>query len=176
MRLDRRVLLVAAQPLELTAGSVAVPLLTASPRAVVLDRLGSENENESPPANGSKHPLLAVAARLALSSGQESRAVIVGASNFVDSRSFRDPALMGNRVLAEQTVSWVAARPLVVGIPDREPLPAGLALTEDSLGDVLSYVLLYMPGAALSIGLWVLWRRRQAEARSRAEPVPTEVR
>ena len=101
--------------------------------------------------------------------------MIVGTSNLVDSRSFRDPALTGSRVFAEQAVGWVAARPLLVSIPDREPLPAGLALTEDSLGDVLAYVLLYMPGAALSIGLWVLWRRRVAEARSRAAPDPTEV-
>jgi hypothetical protein len=172
MRLDRRVVLVAAQPLELTGGSTAVPLLSASHEAVILDRLGSETE--SAPTNNSRRPVVAAASRLTTGSGEEVRAVIVGASNPAESRSFRDASLSGNRVFVEQALGWVAARPLLVGIPEKEPLPAGLALTEDSLADVLRYVMLYMPGAAFFIGVWVLWRRRQAEARSRAEPGPED--
>jgi len=172
MRVDRRVLLVAAQPLELAAGGTAVPLLMASSEAVVLDRLGSEDDR--PEGLGGKRPLVACAARTQSSSGRELRAVIVGASNPADSHSFRDPALVGDRAFVEQALGWVAARPLLVGIPEGQPLPAGLALTEESLGDVLRYVLLYMPGAAFFIGAWVLWRRRKAEARFRSEPAAPE--
>jgi hypothetical protein len=166
MRMDRRVLLVAAQPLALAPGSAAVPLLSASLDAVVLDRLGTEIE--TPPSAHTERPLVAAAMRRPLPTGGEVRAVVVGTSNILDSRSFRDPALVGSRAFAEQAVGWVAARPLVVSIPDRPPLPAGLALTEESLADVLSYVLLYMPGTALFLGVWVLLQRRRREALSRA--------
>jgi hypothetical protein len=165
MRLDRRVLVIAAQPLELAPHSAAVPLLTASLDAVVLDRLGTEVE--TPPSARSVRPLVAAATRLSQPTGKEIRAVVAGTSNMLDSRSFRDPALSGNRVFAEQALSWVAARPLVVSVPDRAPLPAGLALTEESLADVLSYVLLYMPGTAFFLGVWVLWQRQRKEALSR---------
>jgi ABC-2 type transport system permease protein len=172
LRVDRRVLLVAAQPLELAPGGTAVPLLLASAEAVVLDRLGGESDRSE--AAGGKRPLVAAAARSQSSSGRELRAVIVGASNPADSHAFRDPALVGNRAFVEQALGWVASRPLAVGIPEGQPLPAGLALTEESLGDVLRYVLLYMPGAAFFIGVWLLWRRRKAEARFRREPAAAE--
>lgn len=167
LRLDRRAVLVAAQPLELTGGSSAVPLLTASSDAVVLDRLGAELDGAA--AEDGQRPLLAAAARTALAGEQEARALIVGASNLADSRSFRDPALAGNRAFVEQGLAWLASRPLARAVSDHEPLPAGLALTEESLGDVLRYVLLYMPGTAFFLGVWVLWRRRHAEARARSE-------
>lgn len=173
MRLDRRVLLIAAQPLELTPGSAAVPLLSASLDAVVLDRLGTESETAT--SARSERPLVAVALRKPLAGGGELRAVVAGTSNVLDSRSFRDPALAGNRAFAEQALGWVAARPLALSIPDRAPLPAGLALTEDSLSDVLSYVLLYMPGTALFLGVWVLLQRRRREALSRAGRTAPEV-
>lgn len=168
MRLDRRAVLVAAQPLELSAGSSAVPLLTASSEAVILDRLGAEIESGQ--RKQAAPPLLAAASRISASSGQEVRAVIVGTSNVADSRSFRDAALSGNRTFVEQALAWIASRPLAHAVPDQEQLPAGLALTEESLTDVLSYVLLYMPGTAFFLGVWVLWRRRQTEARARIEP------
>jgi len=167
MRLDRHAVLVAAQPLRLTPASSAVPLLSASEQAAVLDRLGAEVV--LPDAGPKERPLLAAATRALSSSGQEVRAVLVGTSNLADSRSFRDPALLGNRAFTEQALGWVAARPVALAIPDDDPLPAGLALTEESLADVLLYVMLYMPGAAFFVGLWVLWQRNKNEARARAK-------
>jgi len=161
MRLDRRAVIVAAQPLELLGSSSAVPLLTASPSAVVLDRLGSEGGGSAP--SDAKRPLVAAAARVSMPAGHETRAVIVGTSSPLDSASFRDPALLGSRTFAERALGWVAARQDSLAVPQREALPAGLALTEESMQDVLSYVLLYMPMTAFLVGVWVLWRRRRAE-------------
>ena len=82
-------------------------------------------------------------------------------------RSFRDAARIGDRLLVENSLSWAAARPAIVNVPEKPARAVGLALTEESLGEVLRYVLLYMPGAAALAGLLLLLRRRAQEKSSR---------
>jgi hypothetical protein len=94
--------------------------------------------------------------------------VVVGTANVAFSQSWRDATLLGNRVFVESALSWLAAKPAIVSVPEKPSHPAGLSLTEDSLGEVLRYVLLYMPGSALLLGALILLRRRQTERRSRA--------
>lgn len=166
-RMDRRVVVMASQPIALAEGSRALPLLAATPAAVILDSLGGQPEPASP--TGSTGPLVAAAAELppTTPNAGPSRLVIAGTSALIDSHAFRDAALVGNRAFSEAAVAWVTERPAVVSVPDLPPLPAGLALTEESLSAVLRYVLLYMPGTALSLGAFVLLRRRTLESRSR---------
>jgi hypothetical protein len=71
-------------------------------------------------------------------------------------------------MLVESALSWLAAKPAIVSVPEKPSHPAGLSLTEESLTEVLRYVLLYMPGSALFLGALILLRRRQTERRSRA--------
>jgi len=95
------------------------------------------------------------------------RAVIVGSSNVAWSRNWADPAMLGNRLFVESAVSWLAARPPLVSVPEKESAEPGLVLTDDALGEVFRYVLFYMPGSAAAFGLFVLWRRRTTERRAR---------
>ncbi|HEV8247236.1 MAG TPA: hypothetical protein VGP93_15770, partial [Polyangiaceae bacterium] len=95
------------------------------------------------------------------------RVVIAAASNLPWNRSFHDAALLGDRLFVENGVAWVAARPLLVSVPEKSAHDIGLALTEDSLSEVLRYVLIYMPGVAALLGVLVLFERRKREKRSR---------
>jgi hypothetical protein len=74
---------------------------------------------------------------------------------------------VGDRLLVENALAWAAARPAIVNVPEKSPRAGGLALTEESLGEVLRYVLVYMPGAAALAGLLILLRRRAQEKSSR---------
>jgi nitrate reductase gamma subunit len=82
-------------------------------------------------------------------------------------RNFQDPALYGNRRLIENAISWVAAHPVMISVPEKPERDLGLSLSEESLGEVARYVLLYMPGSVALIGAFVLLRRRNVEKRSR---------
>lgn len=95
------------------------------------------------------------------------RLVAVGTANVAFGQAFRDPTLLGDRIFIESALSWLAAKPAIVSVPEKPSHPAGLSLTEESLGEVLRYVLLYMPGAALVLGGLILVRRRSTERRSR---------
>jgi nitrate reductase gamma subunit len=72
-------------------------------------------------------------------------------------------------LLVESSVAWVAARPAIVSVPEKPARAVGLALTEESLGEILRYVLIYMPGTAALVGFMLLYRRRAQEKRSRRE-------
>jgi nitrate reductase gamma subunit len=63
----------------------------------------------------------------------------------------------------------VAARPAIVSVPEKPARAVGLSLTEESLGEILRYVLVYMPGTAALAGFVLLYRRRAMETRSRRE-------
>jgi nitrate reductase gamma subunit len=52
----------------------------------------------------------------------------------------------------------------MVTIPSKGTHAVGLALTEASLGEVWRYVLIYMPGSVILLGLLVLHRRRINDA------------
>lgn len=157
-RTDARVVATFAQPLGRTPKSSTLALLETSPNAVAIDNLKSlEDEGES------GRPLtLAYAGSLATSDGKVQRWAVMGTSNVLSNASFRDPALFGNQVLAENSFSWLLERPQLVSVPERAPLSAGLNLTEESLGELLRYVLIYMPLSAACTGALVLYRRRRS--------------
>jgi hypothetical protein len=98
------------------------------------------------------------------------RMVVVGSTNVAFGQAWRDATLLGNRILTESIVSWLAAKPAIVSVPEKPSHPAGLSLTEESLGEVLRYVLVYLPGSSLALGAFILVRRRVVERRSRQRP------
>jgi hypothetical protein len=174
-KVDFRVVVSEARSLELS--EPARPLLQSSSEALAIDDV-------APLLAGSRAPegtapavrVLAAAAELPKPPGSKAphgaRVVIAGASNLPWGRSFRDPGLIGDKLFVENALAWVAARPAIVNVPPRKAREVGLALTEESLGEVRRYVLIYMPGAAAFTGVLVLYRRRALEKRSRkaAEP------
>lgn len=96
------------------------------------------------------------------------RLFVSGASNLAWNRNFQDPALYGNQRLIENVVSWLAARPSMLSVPQKAEREVGLSLSEESLDEVQRYVLLYMPAASGLLAAFVLLRRRNHERASRA--------
>ena len=95
------------------------------------------------------------------------RLVVLGTSSLAWGVNFRDPGLMGDRLLIESVFSWLAATPALVTVPDKPSVQLDVALTEESLTSVWRYVILYMPGTALLLGVLVMYRRRAVERSSR---------
>lgn len=161
-----RVIVQSVQPLAAVGDGAA--LLRASSASLQLRRLDAEETESTRITSPGDGPVIAIASRGARASGKrERRAVIVGTSSFADNTALRDPALYGSRVLLDRALGWTTARPAAVSIPDARPLPAGLTLTEESLGALLRYVLVYLPLTAALSGAFVLVRRHQREQRSR---------
>lgn len=168
-KIEARVLVSEASSLRLQSAE-AKPLLVSSSEAFVIDdvrplldgRLDSSSAPHGPQT-------LAVARELpkSASAAHAPRIVFVTAANVAHNRNFRDSGLYGDRIFLENAISWLAARPALVSVPDKAPREVGLALSEDSLGEVMRYVLIYMPGSAALLGLAVILRRRSVEKRSR---------
>jgi hypothetical protein len=176
-KIDSRVLLNGAQSLRLLPGSVAVPLLVSSDKALALKDLGALLGDSDKSAELDDAPrqsfTLAIAAELPKLQGSAQahgpRLVIAGASNLGWSRNYSDPALYGDRLFTENALSWLGSHPALVSVPEKPEHDVGLSLSEESLGGVLRYVLLYMPGSAALLGVFVLLRRRATEKQSRSD-------
>lgn len=163
-----------SRSLTLVSGGLAKPLLESSPDALAIEDLGALLDGKGPPADAKRDKrTLVAAAELPKPAGSTEkhgpRLVVSGFSGLGTAQSYRDPALVGNRLLFENALAWAAARPPIVSVPEKPARAVGLALTEDSLGEVLRYVLIYMPGAAALIGVFVLLRRRAEERASRRD-------
>lgn len=178
-KIDFRVLVVGSQSLGTTEGSPAKALLTSSSQSFALTDLSrvQRGERELVPLDAVSGPhIVALAADRAsdtsdadgasttaekASERRGQRIVVAGAANLAWSRNWRDPTLLGNRLFVENAVSWLVDRPALVSVPKRRSFPAGLNVTEESLEDVLLYVMVYMPLTAALMGAFVLFRRRK---------------
>ncbi len=171
-----RVLVSAAQSLRAT-GERPVSLLVSSEKAFVLKDIRPFVEQGKPVTKGEGDKsgpfVVAYAAELPKPKASKAphgpRMVVVGSANLAWSRNWREPTLLGNRLFVESALSWLAARPALVSVPEKASHDVGLALTEESLGDVRNYVLLYMPLSVAALGIFVMLRRRSKEKRSRRE-------
>jgi hypothetical protein len=184
-RIDARPLIVAARPLATTEDSRATVLLTSSEQSFAVGNLrpleaAGGTLLRAPGDASGPFPLALAVELLPQVSGTSApkqdanhtpargaRVVVVGTANLAWADSYRDANLFGARLFTENAISWLADRPALVSVPEREGFTAGLTLTEDSLGDVESYVLLYMPLTAALTGLFILLRRRSTERKSR---------
>jgi hypothetical protein len=161
------------------SGSPA-PLLQTSEEAFSVRDIRPFTEEgkkvEKGPGDASGPFTLAMAAELPKPSGSKAphgpRLVALGTSNPLWNEVWRQPSQLGARRFAESLLAWLTARPAIVSVPEKPAQEVGLALTEESLGEVMRYVLLYMPVMALICGGLTLWRRRQSEKRSREPSRP----
>jgi hypothetical protein len=164
---DFRLLVIGGQSLGTTDGSKAKPLLLTSKESFAITDIraaeGRAGELEPKDPNASGPYYVAMASQLGKKSDSQrgARLVVVGSASLAWSRNWRDPALLANRLFVENAVAWLTSVPALVSVPKQQSHPAGLSLTEDSLGEVLRYVLLYMPGTAVGLGFVVVWRRRK---------------
>ena len=174
-KLSSRVLVVQSRSLEV--GPAATPLLESSERALALESLEALSSPEKRAELGRGQQLgrqyLAAARELPKPAQSKSshgpRLFVTGASNLAWNRNFQDPSLYGNRRLIENAISWAAARPSMLSVPEKPTREVGLSLSEESLSEVMRYVLLYMPGSVALIGGFVLLRRRNVERQARRD-------
>lgn len=171
-KLSSRVLVVQARSLSVREG--ASLLMESSDQAIALKDLRPLDDVGRPnPVASNEHKSfgLAAARDLGPRAGSKlphgARLFVTGASNLAWNRNFQDPSLYGNRRLIENAISWAAARPSMISVPEKPEREVGLSLSEESLGEVMRYVLLYMPTAAGLIAGFVLLRRRNLERDSR---------
>jgi hypothetical protein len=107
-------------------------------------------------------------------SGKDKRAgrlVLIGSASPLLGSTWQDATLAGTRRFVESAVSWLVSRPTLVSVPDKPGRQVELRFTEESLGEVVRYVLVYMPATALALGALILYRRRSGSA-TRGQPTP----
>jgi len=92
------------------------------------------------------------------------RLVVIGSPSPLLGATWQDATLAGTRRFIESAVSWLVSRPALVSVPDKPGRQVELRFTEESLAEVVRYVLVYMPGTALALGALILFRRRSASA------------
>jgi hypothetical protein len=168
-----RVVTIRTRSFDVVAGDVQpVTFLKTSDRAFGMTDFFSWAEEGGEPRKGPKDrsgPLsIGMAAELPKKEGMDrgARLVVLGSTNLALGQNWRDLALRGNAVLAGNIMSWIASKPPIVDVPAKMTPAATLRITEGSLKEVARYVLLFMPGAALLMGIAVMLRRRAKEDRN----------
>jgi hypothetical protein len=137
---------------------------------------GASTWDEAPPrdAHDVSGPfVLAMAAertRVAATDPHGPRVVVVGSRYVMAEDNWRQPrALHGTAFFVDSAISWLAARPTLVDVPDRAEVSAGIRVSEQGRDEVRRYVLLLMPLAAALLGA-VVWAWRKS-----SEDKPYEV-
>jgi len=177
VKIDSRVLLSGAQSLRISSNSPAKALLTSTDKALSLRDLSAlldPNHKDDPIDNAPRAEYtLAVAAELPKPPNSNRkygpRVVLAGAANLVWGRNYSDSSLYGDRLFSENALSWLSAHPALVSVPEKTEHDVGLSLSDSTLSEVQRYVLIYMPGCAAALGVFVLLRRRSLEKQSRKE-------
>ncbi len=89
------------------------------------------------------------------------RVVVVGSRFALAEDNWRQPrALHGSAFLVDSALSWLAARPEVVDVPERSEVAVAMRISEEGRDEVRRYVLVLMPLGAILLGVAVwAWRR-----------------
>ncbi len=89
------------------------------------------------------------------------RIVVAGSRFLLSEENWRQPRpLHGAAFFVDSALSWLAARPAVVDVPDKAELAAGIRVSQEGRDEVRRYVLVLMPLAVALMGIAVwAWRR-----------------
>lgn len=89
------------------------------------------------------------------------RVVVLGSRFALAEDNWRQArSLHGMAFLVDSALSWLSARSLVIDVPERDEVPAGIRVSDEGREEVRRYVLLLMPLAAVLLGVAVwAWRR-----------------
>ncbi len=94
------------------------------------------------------------------------RVFVLGTPSALTATQFREPLpVRGGAILVESAISWLAAKPQVLDIPEKSAVAAGMRITDDSRSDIRRYVLVFMPGAFALAGVVVALVRRAGEGK-----------
>jgi hypothetical protein len=147
--------------------SAAVDLLVTSQGAFAKRDLTGASQWTSAPPRASDDPsgpfVVAMASERDRIGGAAHgpRVVVAGTRYALAEDNWRQPRpLHGAAFFVDSALSWLAARPEVVDVPERAEVPAGMHVSEEGRAEVQRYVLVFMPLAALLLGaaVWA-WRR-----------------
>lgn len=95
------------------------------------------------------------------------RVVVVGSSTPFVNAAYADPspAMTFSRTLGLLWISWLSSRPPVLDLPPKSSVQIAMHLSEDDLGSIGRYVLVYMPMATAMLGGAIWLRRRSTEGK-----------
>ncbi len=106
--------------------------------------------------------------RVSAASSHGPRIVVVGSSSVLSNEAFRDlPAYRGGPLFAESAISWLAAKPQVLDVPEKAAVGAGMRVDEESRSSIRRYVVLFMPATVALLGLAIALFRRAGEGKKR---------
>jgi hypothetical protein len=95
------------------------------------------------------------------------RIVVVGSSTVLSGEAFRElPAYRGAALFSESAISWLAAKPQVLDVPEKAAVGAGMRVNEESRGTIRRYVVLFMPATVALLGIAIALFRRAGEGRT----------
>jgi len=91
-----------------------------------------------------------------------SRVVVIGSDQFLLNAYLRDDVVYDHgRDLVLNALGWMTDRRALLGIRARPREHVKLVLLPEQLRRMTLVCLLGLPGFAIALGVWVLWRRRQ---------------
>jgi hypothetical protein len=159
------------------AGQTApVPLLVTSDKSFgMVDFFAWAKQPSDPVAGPADHkgPLtVAYAAELpkrAADAAHGPRVVVVGSSSVLHGANWRQEDLRGTMIFVESAISWLAAQPVTLDIPNKPMFTAGLRMSEEGMTSVFRKVVIFIPLASLLMGISVLLRRTGTERKRSAK-------
>lgn len=169
-----------ARPLIRATGQGVSPsgLLASSNKSFALHDVAGFLTSKQEPARGQGDrdgPLdVAIAAEYpATAAGARGpRTVVVGSSTPFVNAVYADPtpAMTFSRTLGLLWVSWLSSRPPVLDLPPKPSVQIAMHLSEEDMGSIGRYVLVYMPVATALLGAAVFLRRRSTEGKRFRRP------
>ncbi|MEO7330993.1 MAG: GldG family protein [Minicystis sp.] len=160
------------------AGSAAVsPLLSTSDQAFGMADFLTWSKSRPPPVPGAedhKGPLfLAMASELPKRAGSSethgARMVAIGSASALYGANWQNDELRGTSLFVGSAVAWLAARPVLLDIPNKPSFSAGLKVSDEWLSSTFRYVVIYIPLSSVLLGAAVYLRRRSGERRGPRE-------
>jgi hypothetical protein len=165
-------------------GDAAVsPLLHTSDQAFGMSDFIGWSKSRPPPVPGPldhKGPLmLAMASERPLRAGSSephgARMVLIGSASALYGANWQNDELRGTSLFVGSAMAWLAARPVLLDIPNKPVFTAGLKVSDEWLSSTFRYVVIYIPLASVLLGMAVYLRRRSGEKRGPREetrPLP----
>ncbi len=101
-------------------------------------------------------------AKLHASDPHGARIVAVASFSILFGRNWSESGFRGTSRFVESSISWIAAHRAFLDIPEKPASAIGVRLTQDSLDQILRYVVLVMPFTAAFFGMLVYLARRRA--------------
>jgi hypothetical protein len=97
------------------------------------------------------------------------RAVVFGSASMLQAVNWQEGIPnRGAAFLVENAISWLASKPVVLDVPEKQEVLAAIHLTDDARGELWRYVLLYMPLTAAGAGILIGIVRLAGEGKKRA--------